>query len=822
MAAGTFFRSFLAGELSPVISSRADLPVYGAGARTVRNFLIGRHGGAINRPGTVFIGQVKQADANVRLVEYVHELDGESILIEMGVNYFRFYLNGTLIAILPGDFPTYDNSEAYTPGRVVTSGGQYFIAIADTTGNATSDTDFWTELTALDDDGNVIYEVPSPIDFPLETKWAQSGRVITFVHQSMRPRDLEYIASDEWRLTEVSTVSGAGIPQNPVVTQAPNEVSITYEVRAVLGVDAGPLSTAFTDTFAPPSADSPITLTWDPGMSGADYYEVFKNGQFLGAPSSPTFDDVGQALGDPWSPGTGGGTVDPPENLDATQPVVVPDTSTFRYVATAVVAGEESFASDVATDDLEDPTADRPHAIATDPVTDATAYNWFADPNNNGVFGFIGTTAGETFAYDGTPAPDYGHQPPTDSNFFGTSDFPAAVGFYGQRRLFGNKPSAPDGVQGSRVGLPSNFTVSTPIVDSDAFSFRLAGRQQHAVLELVGVNDLVVLTNGGEWRSRTAPNEPLTPFNLPFKEDTYVGAARAPRPCVIGSALVYVQARGRKVVEARFKQENEGLANRDLTIYASHLFDTYTLAALDYQYEPHSIVWTVRSDGSLLGVTYIEGADVVGWHRHDTNGGAFEDVRVVPELNEDVVYTIVKRTIDGSEVRYIERLANRAAALTFLDAAVEYNGVAITTLTGLDHLEGETVGIYAGGLYRGTADVAGGAIALGGSYTSVVAGLPIEADLETLDLDAAGTDVREKKKRVVSAGILVDASVRNFQLGPSASKLMRLPASTSLFSGYVEMSIKSTHELPGRVFIRHDRPTALTVLGVLPRLDVGV
>src|SRR6185369_118971 len=119
-------------------------------------------------------------------------------------------------------------------------------------------------------------------------------------------------------------------------------------------------------------------------------------------------------------------------------------------------------------------------------------------------------------------------------------------------------------------------------------------------------------------------------------------------PVVVGNAIVYVQTPGTIVRDLAFNQQVEGFAGRDLSLYSAHRFDGHEIERLAYQPTPHSIVWAVRSDGTLLGLTYLADQDVWGWHRHDTAAaGRFEDVVMVPEPGEDVVYVLVRRTIGG-------------------------------------------------------------------------------------------------------------------------------------------------------------------------------
>ena len=130
------------------------------------------------------------------------------------------------------------------------------------------------------------------------------------------------------------------------------------------------------------------------------------------------------------------------------------------------------------------------------------------------------------------------------------------------------------------------------------------------------------------------------------------------------------------------------------------------------------------------------------------------------------------------------------------------------------------------GVYLGTATVSGGAVTLGASASYVVVGLPYTADIETLDLDVQGSDVRDKLKRVHALTVLLDKSSRQFTAGPDVNHLTRytIPSTDTTeknYTGQVELAVVSTFKKPGRVFIRQDRPLPITILGLIPQAEIG-
>lgn len=362
------------------------------------------------------------------------------------------------------------------------------------------------------------------------------------------------------------------------------------------------------------------------------------------------------------------------------------------WVATAIksVTLEESIASSTAGASAA-PTAAAPRTLTIGAVTGAQEYNVYRS-DGNGIYGFVGSAGGTTFIDNGI-IPDFDLTPPISSSpFAGANEKPAISGYYGQRRIYGNTVDKPEDIFGSRVGSFKNHTISSPSQDDDAIRFTLAGRHVNEIRAIVEIGELVILTSGAEWIREGGATDPLTPRSPNLKAQTYNGAADI-EPIVIGDNLLYVQARGSIARDFRFDQQVAGYTGRDLTVFAPHLFDGYTIVHWDYAQILDSIVSAVRSDGTLLGMTYLREHEIWGWHRHDTDG-TFEDVCVAPEGQEDRTYVLVKRTINGATMRSVERLASRhvsniAIDATFMDAFLSYDGrhtgsttMTLTTATG--------------------------------------------------------------------------------------------------------------------------------------------
>ncbi len=721
-------RSFAGGELTPALAARADLAKYQVGLRRCRNFIVQRHGGVANRPGTRFIGQCATDDSDVILVRYVSEIVNESVLIEFGEEYMRFWFQGAAVEL--SGVAAWNGATDYEIGDIVSSGGTNYYAVAANTGSAPPSADWY----AMPGD---LLEIPHPFVNPFQVNWVQSGRVITFTDPEHPPHDLIYFSLTRWAIVELDTAPKVTPPQNLVFAVAPA---------------AGARSFGYVVTGAAPDS----------------FEESEPSGQLINAACA-------------------------------------------------------------------EPTPAAPHQLAWDPLLTppvtgdpSPEYYVYCDPFANGTYGFIGTATDQATFNNPGLTPDFSITPPIPRPAFAAVDeYPSNCAYHQQRRYFANTNANPDAIYASRVGFPDNFGISSPLQDDDAITFRIAGNNHHAVRHLVALKNLLVMTDGGEWRLVGAGGV-ITPNTIEVDQETYVGIAANIRPVVVGNSVIYAQARESKIHDLNFDQDVEGLAGRDLTVFATHLFDGRRLRSMDYALAPDSIVWVVRTDGVLLGLTYIREQDVWGWHRHDTVDGDFERVCVIPEPGEDAVYFIVER--DGH--RYIERLATRSIIdfdedSFFVDSGLSYSGAPVSSVSGLGHLNGKTVRVCADGTDRGEVVVSGGSVTIPGAAASDIhVGLPITAEIETLDLDFAGGSIRDKQKRLQGCNLIIDSSSRSLLAGPNSDQLKRYTASAfdpndKAFTGQIELNFNARWEKPGRVFIRQDQALPLTVLGVLPLVELG-
>lgn len=333
------------------------------------------------------------------------------------------------------------------------------------------------------------------------------------------------------------------------------------------------------------------------------------------------------------------------------------DTTEYQYKVTAVSSisegSVESWASDAASVDSWD---EKPGAtLSWTAVAGADHYNVYKN-KSSGVFGFIGQATGTTFS-DINITPESDNTVPIGYNPFADGNNPSVVGYFQQRMVFAASAANPQTVWMSRTGDFHNFGYSDPSKDDDGIEFVIASRQVNEIRHLVSLRELLALTSGAEIAISGSSDAGITPDNVSAVEQSYFGSSTV-LPAIYANTAMYIQARGGKLSTLAYNYVADGFQPQDVSVLSSHLLRGYTIEDMAFTLAPNGILWMVRNDGDLLGFTFLPEQQVYAWHRHDTDG-AVEAVASVPEGDEDALYLIVKRTINGSTKRYIERMESR-------------------------------------------------------------------------------------------------------------------------------------------------------------------
>lgn len=682
------YRTFASGEVSPSLYARVDLVKYATGLRTCRNNIVLRYGGVANRPGTTFIGQVADSVNPTRLLPFKYSTT-QSLVLEFTEFEMKVIKDGARVSEAGVNFATLSNASTArlvfaSPVTGWITGDEIRIdgALGMTEINNRN-----FSITAISTTEFDLYELDgtTPLDttaygvfiptvtataykvFKLVTPYAgselfelnyvQSADVITIVHKNHAPQNLARLSDLSWTLTGVdfepsvtpptsisSTVGAAGTEDyffTVTSVDEEGEESIPGLITASLTLTAATnASPVVITTSAIHTAETGDYVTID-GMTGMT---ELNGKQFKITKETTTTFSLQGIDGTNFGVKTGNGTVQ----------------LAFFKVTTAI------------------PTLTAPNIISWDATTGATEYNIYRKQNGN--YSLLGITSGTSLEDIGQSANGSITPPRASYKFLSENNYPSVVAYIQQRLVFANTINDSEKIFLSRTSDFSNFTSRSPLRDNDSFNFTIAGSQISSIKALLDLGRMVIFTESGEWSG----GDLITPSTIDLKQSTYNGSGSL-SPIVIQGSAFYQQARGSILRDLAYNFETDGYSGNDLTIFSSHLFDKFTLVDWAYQQIPNNILWVVRDDGVLLGMTFVRNQQVRAWHRHEL-GGLVKSVTTIPEGNEDILYIVIERVVNGVTASYVERLDTRQITAIedskFMDSSLSYDGKN-TTVTGL-------------------------------------------------------------------------------------------------------------------------------------------
>jgi len=862
--------SFAAGELSPFLYGRVDLAKFHIGARTMLNVLVHPHGGASNRPGTRFIGEVDASSKRHRLIPFC----------------FRASPAGQNYALVFGDFTM----------QVVMFNGTTWGFVETSPGSG------------------VRFTLATPYalaDLPT-LKYVQSADTMTLTHSKYAPRKLTRTGHAAWQLTAITFAPVTPAPQNLTVTSGTGSVIVVTAINdgngeeslpsavsgsgssfswtavagctnynvykakgSIYGFVAQVNTNSWTDSNLNPDVGNTPPQARNPfGLGTITAVAVKKVGSGYSSPNVIAIDQSG--TGATFTAHVSGGAI---TSVDVNTPGRNYSLNTSLEVSDGGGSGA-SIQLNFAGDPVNPSNPDGPgtyhidsatvlsggsgyhagaYAIVTAPEVYAIAATLSLSVSGGAIVGCtVGNPGSGYFWYfvapfvqvfDGTGSG--GVLTPTVTS--DPTTFPQCSTYYQQRQVFAATLALPQTLWFSVVGAFNNMSVSSPTKDDDAITRALTGLKVNEVRHLVpaGTN-MLVMTSGAEWRCWPGPSaNALTPGScMTLLQSTY-GTSHVP-PIWSGKDLLFVQERGSRVRALEFDVLQDQYQSSDMSVLSQHLlYDTgaqYQIQEWAFAEEPFRVVWCVRSDGTMLGFTWMTEHQVFAWHRHVTDG-IVESVCTIPEPDGaggyiDAVYLIVNRTIGGAPKRYVERMVDRVFATIadawFVDCGLQYSGAPVTTVSGLGHLEGKTVAILADGSVVPSQVVTGAQVTLDGAYSKVTVGLPYAADLVTLDLElpSNGGTVQGQPKKIAQATIRVK-DARGIQIGieqevpmgsaggvPQLIEVKQRSSETlgspmQPFSGDWQVNIPTEWNRGGRLFIRQSYPLPCTILAIVPEVSVG-
>lgn len=284
--------------------------------------------------------------------------------------------------------------------------------------------------------------------------------------------------------------------------------------------------------------------------------------------------------------------------------------------------------------------------------------------------------------------------------------YPAEVTFFEQRLCFARTTSEPQTVWMSSTTNPYDFRIGTD--DDEPVTFTIRADDVNVIQWISSFESLLIGTQGSEYFVTGGANAAVTPTNIFVRQQSAFGSEPV-RAVKVGGQVLYAQRGGERVRDMSFSFEDDKFLSDDLTILADHIFDGDGVAESTFQLSPDPIVWFCSDAGLLVSLTLLRGQQVAAWARHPLGGdGLVESVAVIPatSIDNDELWIVAKRTINGTTVRYIEYLKEGAIA----DSSLEGTITPSLTVSGLNHLEGEEVVIQGDGAVYVNRTVTAGAI----------------------------------------------------------------------------------------------------------------
>jgi len=803
--------SFADGQISPRMQGMVELESYKSSLATLENMVVLPQGSLTRRPGTFFAATTK-ANGQARLIPFSRG-QGTSLVLEFGNLYIRFFANDgpvrtddiagtysqstTTVTVTKSSHGYSASDEVYldfTSGDGVD--GFYTIATVPDANTFTV-----TSTTSQTTSGNVNisqrYEVTTSYTAAQvdDLAFTQSADVLFLAHPSHPPARLERNDTNNWTLTELLPSSGSSpttvLTDGPFLATNTTDTTLTIALADTANWTAsfsnGSLSLEEVGTVSPSNVDvttNSFTLANHPLVNGMKV-------QFSAIPSGFTSTPTLSATTDYFV-------------VSATQ-------NTFKVATTAggtpvdITAAPTSDDMTVNKSFVDKDVYIRVTASAITGINDDTGFqsgdigryirlNSEVAPQIKWGYGEIieRLSGSETTvvlvklkkAIAGVGATTEWQL----GSFSETTGYPRTVQIYQQRLVYAGTTEEPQTIFFSKTADFFNFAATEPLGRSTG-QFDSAGRSiigeqifEDNALSLTISSDtvdqiewlsedrrLTIGTSGGIFQCYgTDDDVTLTPFSFSITKVSAWSCDPTALPAKVGNNLLYVQNNGRKLRELAFDKLQDQYSAADLTLRSEDISET-GLIATAYQDQPYSVLWCLRNDGRLAGLTYVDLLQMRAWSRHTIGGShtdatygnhaKVESIASIPRGTHDQLWMIVKRDINGGTKRYVEFLERFFVASEvvpsdahFVDSGLEEppsRTSASTAVSALDHLEGESVAILADAAVQPNKTVSSGAITLQTAATNFRIGLGYNSDIKSLPMVAMtgqGTSVGNRKR----------------------------------------------------------------------------
>lgn len=711
--------TFSRGEIDPELIYRSDLEFFRSSLVECRNFITLKRGGLRRRGGTKFIGELKDSLAGGWLIPFEFG-NGQYYMLEFGDFYFRVYINEGRVGTV--EVATPYGKDVLSKLKFVQSTDTLFIAGGGVRQHAlkrlgethwTIDPMEFEDGPFLDVNISATNLAPSATGNPVPVMTSNTAPSGVVSSSNGSASAWQVFNRAEGKVVLSAGASGwlqyrfpSAIVIDAYMLQAPSDNSQNDDMPWQWNIEGSSNGTTWTILDTQDGQDTWASSEWrEYAFHNETAYEYYRMRFTQGGGSTSDNSAIGQIVFHQSGP------TQTPFDLTASDVAGINDDAGFqasdvgRHVR---IRGSEGF------------------------------WRWLK------ITDVTSTTVVKVQVY-GQTLPDTSSQSIWRLGAWSeTTGWPETVGWHKNRLVFAGTSAEPQKIWESQTEDFNNFSVSHVLQASDAVTAGILSGQVNRIQWLIDDNDLIVgTTRAVRSLGKATSQDPYGPENVDQKPETNFGA-NGISPIKVGSALFYFGPYGTDMREMAYDLSADGRISQSVSEIQSHLFSK-GLSGACYQQYPDSIIWAWDVTGSAVGFTYERQQQVYGMHRHDFSG-TVECMADLSATGSDEVWMIVKRTINGQTRRYIEIMQSpfigrSIADAWHLDSAVLYDGGAVNTISGLDHLEGEAVILYADGSDYKTV-VANGGVSLPNNRTAekILIGLDVHATAKTLPFPVNSQD----------------------------------------------------------------------------------
>ena len=408
----------------------------------------------------------------------------------------------------------------------------------------------------------------------------------------------------------------------------------------------------------------------------------------------------------------------------------------------------------------------------------------------------------------------------------GVRGYPTTITFFEGRAVYAFTDSDGQTIWLSETDDFEDFEAG--INDSNSFSRTIPTANKGRWVS--SLESLAVGMSGDEWLIRSSNlDQPLVPdiTGSTTKRQTKFGSTNI-QAAAVNEAIIYIDSVGRKVREYAFSDPRQKFVSSDLTALAEDI-TSGGITSMAVQSNPDNIVWfTIANSPYLISMTYEREQNVVAFAEHLLGGnGEVESVSVTPGTSEDVVTLTVKRTLNRTTKRYIEQMQPRDwgddTDIYFVDSGIIDTG-GTTAISGLDHLEAESVQVIVDGALQSNKTVSGGSITIDSAGTRAVVGLSSEYKVSPMRLDQGGSTYGSIKR--ISEMVVSFYKTLNAEFGDGTNQYDMKWRTTevygdppNLFTGDKKVTFLGGFTTEDNILISGSDPFPCTVRALIPKIE---